>query len=280
MPAWITLLTQPSYLKGVRTLNKSLRNNHTRYSLVVMVTENIDTQTRRLLADEGCLVRQVAHLAPHPSVPVNYANPRFSEVWTKMAAWRITEFGRLAFVDADMLVIKNMDEVFDLPLPDGHIAACHACRCNPHRIATYPRDWVPANCFYSYLPTRDKTPLPRQFSPYFNSGFILLNPDNPTAAELENKVAAIRDLAAYPFPEQDLLNEYFSGRWLPLPYIYNALKTLSVQHAPLWDLNEVKNIHYILSKPWQDDSARENTDDPYHQLHQLWWKTYNELAAK
>jgi alpha-N-acetylglucosamine transferase len=277
MPAWITLFTQPSYLPGVRTLRKSLENTRTRYPLVVMVTENIDEHSRRLLTDEGCLVRQVKPVAPRSGVPGNYANPRFSEVWTKLAAWRITEFGRLAFVDADMLAMKNIDEVFDFPLPDGHIAACHACRCNPHRIATYPRDWVPANCYYSYLPEHNGAPLPRRFSPYFNSGFMLLTPNDSTATELENKVAAIRDLAAYQFPEQDLLNEYFTGRWLPLPYIYNALKTLSVQHASLWNIFEVKNLHYILSKPWQDNNGKDD-NNPYNELHQLWWKTYRQIG--
>ena len=224
-------------------------------------------------------MRQVTPIVPNPAVPGKYANPRFSEVWTKLAAWRMTEFGRLAFVDADMLVMKNMDEVFDFPLPDAHIAACHACRCNPHRIATYPRDWVPANCFYSYLPERDDGPPPRQLRPYFNSGFLLLTPDSHVAAELEDKVAAIRDLAAYPFPEQDLLNEFFTGRWLPLPYIYNALKTLSVQHPALWNINEVKNLHYILTKPWQENNVQGKTD-PYHELHKLWWQTYNQIIEK
>ena len=36
MLAWITLLTQPSYLDGVRTLNRSLQNTRSRYPLVVM----------------------------------------------------------------------------------------------------------------------------------------------------------------------------------------------------------------------------------------------------
>ena len=50
------------------------------------------------------------------------------------------------------------------------------------------------------------------------------------------------DLARYPFAEQDFLNEYYDGRWQPLPYVYNALKTLPQQHPTLWDASAVKNI--------------------------------------
>ena len=37
--------------------------------------------------------------------------------------------------------MRNMDELFDIDLPDGWIAASHACACNPMRFAHYPADW-------------------------------------------------------------------------------------------------------------------------------------------
>lgn len=281
MFAWITLLTQSSYLKGVRTLHRSLRKAQSRYPLVVMVTGDIDQPTRRLLTAQGCLLRDVAALKPSPGIAEHYANARFSEVWTKLAAWRWTEFERLAFLDADMLVVKDMDEVFDAPLPAGWIAACHACRCNPYRIPAYPPDWVPANCYYSYLTRQGVKPLPDNFTAYFNSGFILLTPDQHIAAELEHQLASLSDLSHYRFPEQDLLNDYFHRRWQPLPYIYNALKTLSVHHANLWDGQQVKNIHYILDKPWQPvPSQAGDRPDPYRELNRLWRQTYDEIAGK
>nr|WP_246580130.1 hypothetical protein [Candidatus Sodalis endolongispinus] len=64
MAAWITLLTQPDYLIGVRTLWRSLQQSGSRYPLVVMVTESIPDATRRQLTQEGCLVREVPALQP------------------------------------------------------------------------------------------------------------------------------------------------------------------------------------------------------------------------
>ncbi|WP_368784585.1 glycosyltransferase [Arthrobacter sp. SX1312] len=74
----------------------------------------------------------------------SYANSRFAEVWTKLAVWGLTEFERVVFLDADMLVTRNMDELFSLDLADGAIGTCHACRCNPTgsqaiRRAGHPR---------------------------------------------------------------------------------------------------------------------------------------------
>jgi hypothetical protein len=38
---------------------------------------------------------------------------------------------------------------------------------------------------------------------------------------------------------------FFKGRWTPVPYIYNALKTLRIIHPDLWRDEDVRNIHYM-----------------------------------
>lgn len=136
--AWVTLLTQPDYLRGVETLQRSLRASGSPWPLVVMVTPAIDDKMRQHLQTRGCRVQEVPVTGPDPALAHRYANERFAEVWSKLAVWRLTEYQRVAFLDADMLVINNMDEVFSLPLAADTIAACHACRCNPQRIASYP----------------------------------------------------------------------------------------------------------------------------------------------
>lgn len=40
-----------------------------------------------------------------------------------------------------MIIRRNMDELMDLDLPSGWIAAAHACACNPRKLAHYPEDW-------------------------------------------------------------------------------------------------------------------------------------------
>lgn len=269
MNAWATLLTQPSYLVGVRTLRASLERSGSPYPLVVMVTDGIDARSRQLLHDDGCLVRDVDALRPPTELHARYANARFAEVWAKLAAWRLTEFERVVLLDADMLVTRNMDELFALELAAGAIAACHACRCNPNRIPSYPADWVPENCFYTYCRGAEHTSETASVDNYLNGGLLVLDPDAAVFADLMDKLAGVGDLAGYPFAEQDFLNEYYRQRWQPLSYIYNALKTLRFQHPAVWDASAVKNIHYILAKPWEKDL---DPDDRYYPVDKLWWE--------
>ena len=206
-----------------------------------MVTDAIDAPTRALLRGDGCLLSEVEPIRPAEHLDDHYANSRFAEVWTKLAVWRLTEFERVVFLDADMLVTQHMDELFSLDLAGGAIAACHACRCNPNRIPSYPVDWTPQNC--AYTPGAD---VPDK---YLNGGLLVLEPDEAVFGDMLKTLAEVDDLSRYPFAEQDFLNEYYDGRWLPLPYVYNALKTLPFVHPSLWDPAAVKNIHFIIDKP-------------------------------
>jgi alpha-N-acetylglucosamine transferase len=48
-------------------------------------------------------------------------------------------------LDSDMLVRQNIDDLFDLDLPNDWIAAAHVCACNPRQLAHYPADWCVNN---------------------------------------------------------------------------------------------------------------------------------------
>jgi alpha-N-acetylglucosamine transferase len=273
--AWATLLTQPSYLVGVRALHASLRRSGSQHPLVVMVTEDVDDDARKALADDGALVRELPRVGPDSSLEAHYANARFAEVWTKLGAWGLVEFSRLVVLDADMLVVQPMDELFSLELPSGGIAACHACRCNPNRIASYPASWVPENCFYTHCRGGDHVREPG-VEEYFNGGFLVIEPDEAVHAAMLAQLRELADLSAYQFAEQDFLNEFFDGRWQPVPYVYNALKTLPHQHPQVWDASEVKNIHYIIDKPWE---RRPEPGSKYAEIHQLWWDLADDTPA-
>lgn len=275
MKAWVTLLTQPDYVVGVKALQTSLRKSQSAWPLVVMLTENIGASDRQTLEKQGCLLRDVQPISPDSALQQHYANARFSEVWTKLAAWTLTEFERVVFLDADMLVTQNMDELFDVVLADDEIAACHACRCNPNKIPSYPKSWMPENCFYSYCRGVHHTESPAEVDNYLNGGFLVLRPDDTVFADMVQQLSAVDDLSRYLFAEQDFLNDYYHERWKPLPYIYNALKTLPFQHASFWDLSEVKNIHYIIDKPWEKALDKQ---DRYYALNKLWWDVAGEAA--
>lgn len=53
------------------------------------------------------------------------------------------------------------------------------------------------------------------------------------------------------FPDQDLLAEIFRSKWVSIPWIYNAIKTMRYWHGHFYQDEEVRNLHYIVDKPWR-----------------------------
>jgi alpha-N-acetylglucosamine transferase len=276
--AWATLLTREDYLPGVRVLWRSLQDVGTAYPLIVMVTDGVPADARAQLAADGCQVLEVDRVDPPDATggEHSYVFEHFSEVWTKLRAWCL-DHERVVLLDADMLVVGAMDALMTMPLPDGGIAACHTCRCNPEHNDSYPADWVPERCWFTYWSgTRE---LPADFDLYFNSGVVVLRPDAGVFDALVDRIAGL-DLERYPFPDQDLLNEHFRDRWAALPMGYNALKTLALQHPDVWsgepDAAGLQNIHYLLAKPWSKDGPP--TEPVYAALDRFWHEAEARLA--
>lgn len=244
---WATLLTAAPYLPCLAVFHHSLQRHKTQYPLVVMVTEGVNETTRCLLTQMGCVVRDVAAWGVEADVDA-MAQARFVNVWTKLRAMELYEYDRVVLVDADMLVVQNMDELMDLSLGPYAIGASFACTCNPNRIATYPASWVPENCGFALRPHPPApTHLTRETHHRLNSGLVVLDPDRKRTAQLHAYAESVPErVRRYSFPDQDLLADAFHGAFLPLPWYYNALKTLRRCHPDLWDDGEVRNIHFIL----------------------------------
>ena len=74
-----------------------------------------------------------------------------------------------------------------------------------------------------------------------------------------------------------LLADFFKGRWRPLPYSYNALKTLPTVHPDVSKDDDLKCVHYILAdKPWTY-RLEDNTNPYYYTVDKWWWDAYRDL---
>ena len=266
--AWVTLATEPEYLPGALGLARSLRRSRSEYPLIVMVTHPQYPSMVDALRSEGCEVREVEPILHGDS---SFAAARYAAVWAKLRVWEFEDLDRAVFLDDDMLVLRNMDELFDMELPPEGIAASPACRCNPHHRSTYPKDWIPENCYYTHVKQASQ-PAVAGGQDYFNAGLLVLQPDRRDFAAFLRRLA-LPDAPPLPFADQDLLNEHFRARWKILPYTFNALKTLRYCHPSLWNIADVRNLHFILDKPWDAGSA---DDSLYGDLNALWREIYDE----
>ncbi|EGO28220.1 glycosyltransferase family 8 protein [Serpula lacrymans var. lacrymans S7.9] len=285
--AYVTLLTKSSYLPGVLVLEFTLRAVGSRYPLVVMVTPQLPAEARAVLARKNITTTEVASLGPPEGVhTLSLSDVRFSDTWTKLRCFGLTEYHRVILLDADMLVLRRMDELMDLELEKDWIAATHVCACNPRRYPHYPADWIPANCAYTHLehpigltsPSAITDSSPRPYS-QLNSGLVVLNPSLHLFESIQRHLCTSPLVATWSFPDQDLLSDLFRGKWKPLPWCYNALKTLMLIHTPLWRDDEIRCLHYILpDKPWQKRVGVTDSGE-YDKTHQWWWDNF-ELVEK
>ncbi|KAI0484465.1 nucleotide-diphospho-sugar transferase [Xylariaceae sp. FL0804] len=275
---WTTLLTNRAYFGGLLVLHHSLRRVGSRYALKVIVTRDVEADTEFMRAFE---------VAGIPTIVVDGIEPKPRDgkpirgTWEKLAAFGFTEYERVTILDSDQVILKNIDDMMTVELPDGWIASTHACTCNPRKLAHYSKDWIPENCAYTAANvTTGRTPPLADSSPanhhLLNSGTVVLR---PSRAQLDALVAALDDPAldvpSMRFFDQDLLTEVYRGRWLPLPYWYNALKPMRSCHAALWRDEDVRVLHYILDKPWR--SRAFDRDDAVQSTHRHWWDAFAEL---
>jgi len=92
-----------------------------------------------------------------------------------------------------------------------------------------------------------------------NGGLQVVNPSMTVYNMILSKLQS-PTTTSYAFADQSLLSDLFRGRWVGLPYVYNALKTLRWDgvHKEIWRDENVKNVHYILTpKPWNTREVRE-----------------------
>ncbi|KAF2658631.1 glycosyltransferase family 8 protein [Lophiostoma macrostomum CBS 122681] len=285
---WTTLITNTAYLTGLLTLDYSLKKQNSAYPLVALYTDTFPEEGHKALEVRGIPKKHIKYLLP--SLHKDFTNdPRFYDCWSKLAPFSLVEYDRVVQLDSDMLVLQNMDELMDLELDprsmagkgDRVFAASHACVCNPLKKPHYPKNWIPENCAFTSQHDTPEEAQTQGASPAIglgmpNGGLQVVNPSTEVFQLIQDQLAKDTTID-YDFADQSLLGDVFHGRWVALPYVYNALKTLRHKgvHHQIWQDDRVKNIHYILSpKPWDEKPGEESEES-----HAWWWKTNKERLA-
>jgi len=297
--AWVTLVTRANYLPGALLLAYSLKKYQSKYPLVILTTPGLQKSYLPVLQQE-CKLTDSRHMQitplipPAHNLPETLIAPRFEDTWTKLRVFELYKHGceKLVFLDADMLVRRNMDELFDMELPGKDwIAANHACVCNLDHDSWAPDGWNKQNCAYTGLgPESPPTPVPsigeedgKRTHTLLNSGLFIFSPFQSQWEEMIKFLNESEKVKSYLFPDQDFLADFFRGRWKSMSWKYNALKTMRYWHQNLWVDEEVRNLHYIVDKPW---SRRIGSDGVAGHLgkdgvtHQWWWDVFKQWEGE
>lgn len=229
--SYVSLLTNDSYTYGIVLLVESMKKVKTRYPLHVLVTDKVSTASLELLKQLGVTYKKVDTISVSEEIH-NYnmkLNSRLSAIWkdcwTKFRIFDLTEYKKIVFLDADIMVLKNLDHLFDKP----HMTSCLDGE------------------YFNIWPGRD----------HFNSGCMVIEPNHKLFEDIltfANQMKVENLPYQEPFADQELLNVYFKDwpnqKELHLNKYYDIFAPY-VQDNQLEDLTQnCYFIHYIGRKPW------------------------------
>lgn len=247
----MTMMTNDNYFKGVRALSQSLRRVQSKALLYCMVTPSVSTTVQsQMKQDKVCEPIMVQSIA---SPYTEAVQSRWADTFTKLRVYELIQFSTVIFLDADMIVLHNIDHLFDVLSSsanpnDFQLAAAMDC-CD-----------------------------------HFNSGLMVLK---PSASVFTRLIKGLKsgELKSYDKADQGLLNSYYGKEFVRLDFRYNV-DQLHVMHYPhAYDLEkDVSVLHFVHVKPWDDrqyetpNSGKffESEMNELKKMRETWMKIYNQ----
>ncbi|KAH7106975.1 nucleotide-diphospho-sugar transferase [Auriculariales sp. MPI-PUGE-AT-0066] len=221
--AFVTLVTSDAYLPGALVVASALRDLHSTpaeppevdYRTVCLVTpETVDVKAIKLLRRTFDVVIGVEVIAVDQSEGLQLlGRPDLHTVLTKLHMLRLTQFERIIFLDADVLPLRPMSHLFNIP----------------HDFAAVPDVGWPD---------------------IFNSGVMVFTPGQDKFDEVMNLV---HSKGSWDGGDQGVLNEWRGDRWHRLSFKYNTTPTAAYTYAPAYERfgSSITAIHFIgANKPW------------------------------
>ncbi|XP_008283559.1 glycogenin-2 [Stegastes partitus] len=239
--AFVTMVTTDSYCMGATVVARSLRRHGTTRCIVVMVTPNISEHSRFALDnvfDEVITVdvmdsKDCSHLAL-------LGRPELGTTFTKIHCWTLTQYSKCVFLDADTLVLRNVDELFERD-----------------ELSAAPDPGWP-DCF--------------------NSGVFVFRPSLHTHGRLLDHALqhgsfdggdqGLLNSFFSSWPVADISKH--------LPFVYNLSASSLYSYLPAFQQfgHNAKIVHFLGAvKPW--NSHRDDNSSPtMDEFVSLWWREY------
>lgn len=149
-------------------------------------------------------------------------------------------------------------------------------------VQTSRRPW---NCPWTHSQlTGSLTPSDPDSKPTYtmlNSGMVVLHPSPELLQDMIDYLHTSPLVKTFSFPDQDFLTNYYRGKWKNVGWTYNAIKTARYWHPKLWRDGDVRNLHYIVAKPWMTPRERWTAfegDD--RTTHGWWWYLWYEYKRQ
>ncbi|ANB11547.1 acetylglucosaminyltransferase (predicted) [Sugiyamaella lignohabitans] len=131
---------------------------------LVMVTKTVDQWKRDQLMADGAHVFEVDYIPVLKSM--QRGEKRWLDQYTKLRLFELTNFDRMLYMDADMLVTRSLDGIFEDP-------ASYPIAAPENKAEHIPDEYLLAGVDDVY---GTNNPIPRPPSDSFNAGFFVFKP--------------------------------------------------------------------------------------------------------
>lgn len=249
--AYVTLVTNRDYAWGATALVRSLRLTGTDADIVVLHTGGVadaelDPVARlgaRLVGAE-LLPTSDAFNERHARAVIYGTNPFTKgckpdfhtplDNFAKLRLWELIEYDKVVFIDADAIVLKNIDRLFDYP-----------------EFSAAPNVYETLADFHR-----------------LNSGVFVARPSE----EIFRKMLEMLDApgAFWKRTDQTFLQSFFPD-WHGLPVFFNVLQYVWFNLPELWDWNSISVVHYQYEKPWETGHPKADKLGPLIDLWQAYF---------
>ena len=263
--AYVSILTTDSYVFGALVLWKSLMETKPKHPFHLLITPNLSRETMQLLETSAI---PLIKINPIKNPILDDPKDRRYYNYSKLNMWNMTQFDKIVYLDADMVVLHNLDELFD----------------KPNMSSTNSGGWLPDKKSWKQL----------------NSGLLVLEPSNTIFEHMKTQVGVIEKEKGK--GDQAFIHQYYADwpqkKELHLPHIYNVfdchLRGYKKHHGYYvdekvqttntnYDEKRVKIIHYIgQKKPWHlvdEIKAKENPDEEWA-AKKIWVRYYREVKKE
>ncbi|KAL6214006.1 hypothetical protein ACLB2K_013444 [Fragaria x ananassa] len=110
--AYATILHSANlYVCGAIAAAQSIRMSGSTRDLVILVDETIGEYHREGLAAAGWKIHSIQRIRNPKAEPEAYNEWNYS----KFRLWQLTDYDKIIFIDADMLILRNIDFLFEMP---------------------------------------------------------------------------------------------------------------------------------------------------------------------
>ncbi|XP_071701049.1 putative UDP-glucuronate:xylan alpha-glucuronosyltransferase 4 [Rutidosis leptorrhynchoides] len=110
--AYVTVLhSSETYVCGAIALAQSILQTNSTKDLILLVDDSISPKSIRGLKAAGWKIKRIQRIkSPHAK------KGAYNEYnYSKLRIWQLIEYDKVIFIDADLIVLKNLDEFFNYP---------------------------------------------------------------------------------------------------------------------------------------------------------------------